>query len=87
MTCVSTTRALPLAGQLHEERDEREVGEVRLRRIAAQVVAVEADAVVGIDDDERLVPETDRAQAVDEAADELVRVADLQEVPLPRLRR
>ena len=79
--------ALLLAGVLDEQRREAELGQVLARRPPAQVAAAEADPVVGRDDHERLVPEPDPVQARDEPAEQLVRVAHLQQVPLPRLRR
>ena len=57
------------------------------RRLPALVAAAEADPVVRIDDHERLVPETDRLEPVDEPAEQRIRVADLRQVPLPRLER
>src|SRR6266545_2329299 len=74
-----------LTGKLHEERDEGEVGEVRSRRLATLVAAAEADSVVRIDQHERLAPKAHGLQPVDEAAEQLVRVADLEQLPLIRL--
>jgi hypothetical protein len=53
--------------------------------LEALVAAAEADPVIRIDDDQRLVPEADCFQAVDEAPEQRVGVAHLQQVPLPVL--
>src|SRR5204862_1083976 len=79
--------ALRLTRVLDEQRDEGEVREVALRRPTPQVAATEADPVVGHDDYESLVPEPDLVQPGDELAEELVGVADLEQMALPGLGR
>ena len=77
--------SLRLAGQLDEQRDERDIADVPLRWVAPVVAAAEAVALVDGDDHERLVPQPGLVQPRDEAAEQLVREAGLEQVPLPGL--
>src|SRR5439155_22951404 len=77
------TRAL--AGDLDEQRHERDVVQVPGPEGPALVAWAEADPLVAGHDHERAVPQPRRAQALDEPAEQPVRVGELQQMTLPVL--
>src|SRR4051794_30006487 len=76
-----------LTGQLDEQWDERDVAEVPPRDVAARAVGEERFALVAGDDQERAVVDAGRSQPVQEDAERLVGVRELQQVALLGLKR
>ena len=74
--------ALPLAGPLDEQGDGRDVGEVLRGRQPERPPGPHARAVVRRHDEERVVPDPHRAQALEQRTEQGVGVLHLQQVPL-----
>ena len=74
--------AAPLARQLHDQRDGRQVLDVAGRDGAALDANVEADAVVRHHRDHRVVVEVEPPQAGEQLTEQAVRERDLQEMAL-----
>ena len=83
-TCRSTIRPALLPRQLHDERHRGEVLDVPRGDGPALVADVEADAVVGDDDNERVRVQAESAQSRDELAEQPVGQPELEQVPLVR---
>ena len=77
--------ARTLARVLHEQRDPQNLGRVALADPAERLLVGEADAVVGGDHDEGVVPPRFGLQPVEGVAEQAVGVLELEEVTLAGL--
>ena len=68
--------------RLHKERNECDVGDVAAVDGATLVARMEADSVVGGDDEERAVPESRDPEPMRDVAENAIDVTDLKEMPL-----